>query len=266
MKGAVFRAMLIVGGLLAAVPAALADEADKADEAVKTPEGDLLSAMVEDDSDAFFAALEDGADPNFVGKEGWTMLMRASHLNNPVDSIKHLVAAGAKINKRKKDGGSAILYAAEWGKVGAVKALLVEGANVNFASKVKKDVAVGPQGQKATSGGNTALHAATWSGNAEMVRVLVEGGADITLKNADGETARVVAVKNGLTELVNVIDPTDEVRDEDLTGCEKYLLHSMLLHTIARISLPASGSNVCTHIDRATYAYSHPCFCTRLWA
>ena len=221
MKGTALLAGLALPlALLATFPAAgLADEADEVD---TSPEGELLRAMIDADSDAFLAALEEGADPNFVGKEGWTMLMRASHLDNPVDSIAQLVAAGAKVNKRKKDGGAAILYAAEWGKLDAVKALLKEGANPNFASTVKKDVAVGPQGQKATSGGNTALHAATWSGNAAMVEVLVEGGADITHKNADGETPRDVAVKNGLTELIKVIDPTDTVRDEDLTGCEKY--------------------------------------------
>ena len=55
-----------------------------------------------------------------------------------------------------------------------------------------------------------------------MVQLLVESGADITVVNADGLTPRAVLVKNGLTDLVTVLDPNDEVRPEDLTGCEQY--------------------------------------------
>lgn len=205
--------VLVVGALCMGLAAA--------DEAETSPEDDLLDAILDSDDEKLAAALDDGADPNFVGKEGWTMLMRAVHKGSP-STIKALVDAGAKVNKRKREGGAAILYAAEWGKLDAVKALVEAGADPNTPSIVKTDVAVGPQGQKATSGGNTALHAACWSGNADMVRLLVESGADTAVVNADGLTPRAVLVKNGLTDLITVLDPTDEIRPEDLTGCEQY--------------------------------------------
>lgn len=221
-----------------------------ADEEDSSPEDILLDAILDGDDEKLAAALDDGADPNFVGKEGWTMLMRAVHRGTP-SAIKALVDAGAKVNKRKREGGAAILYAAEWGKIDAVKALLEAGAEPNTPSIVKTDVAVGPQGQKATSGGNTALHAACWSGNADMVRLLVDSGADIGVINADGLTPRAVLVKNGLTELITVLDPTDEVRPDDLTGCEQYDSCDTCTEGGCAwcMSMPRTGKPACT-LDR----------------
>lgn len=218
-----------------------------ADEEESSPEDILLDAILDGDDEKLNAALDDGADPNFVGKEGWTMLMRAVHRGTPT-SIKALVDAGAKVNKRKREGGAAILYAAEWGKIDAVKALLEAGADPDTASIVKTDVPVGPQGQKATSGGNTALHAACWSGNADMVRLLVEAGANIGVINADGLTPRAVLVKHGLTDLIKVLDPTDEVRAEDLTGCEQYDSCATCTEGGCAwcMSMPRTGKPACT--------------------
>jgi ankyrin repeat protein len=55
----------------------------------------------------------------------------------------------------------------------AVKVLIEAGANVN---------AVTPKGE-------SALHLAAFAGKPEIVRALVEGGADLYLKNGDGKTA-----------------------------------------------------------------------------
>ncbi len=63
--------------------------------------------------------------------------------------------------------------------VDAVKLLLEAGANPN---------ALTPKGE-------SALHLAATSGKLAIVRVLAEGGADLSLKNADGKTALQVVEK-----------------------------------------------------------------------
>jgi hypothetical protein len=57
--------------------------------------------------------------------------------------------------------------------VDAVNLLIEAGANVD---------AVTPKGE-------SALHLAAFAGKPEIVRALVEGGADLSLKNGDGKTA-----------------------------------------------------------------------------
>ena len=47
------------------------------------------------------------------------------------------------------------------------------GINVNVQNKI----------------GDTALHSAAWKGSPEIVDMLIQFGADRTLKNADGKTA-----------------------------------------------------------------------------
>eukprot|EP01046_Picozoa_sp_COSAG06_P002469 COSAG06_NODE_88_length_24864_cov_7.159368_6_plen_281_part_00 len=238
-------ALLLVALAAVGVGLATADEEDD-----KSPEDILLDAILDGDDDKLAEALDEGADPNHVGAQGWTMLMRAAHMNRP-SIIKALVDAGAKPNKRKKEGGAAILYAAEWGKLEAVRTLVENGANPDAASAVKANVQEGPQGQKQTSGGNTALHAACWSGNSDMVRLLVELGADITVVNADGQTPRDVLVKNGLTDLIQVLDPTDDVKPTDLTGCEQYDSCSACTDGGCAwcLSMPRTGKPACT-LDR----------------
>lgn len=243
MKG--LQLTVLVGALCvgaSCVGLAAADEDED-----NSPEDILLDAIIDGDEEKLAEALDDGADPNFVGKEGWTMLMRAVHKGTP-QIIKALVDAGAKVNKRKREGGAAILYGAEWGKLDAVRALVEAGADPNLPSNVKTDVAVGPEGQKATSGGNTALHAACWSGHAAMIQTLTELGADITVVNADGLTPRAVLVKHGLTDLITVLDPTDEVRSEDLTGCEEFDSCSTCTEAGCAwcMSMPRTGKPACT--------------------
>jgi ankyrin repeat protein len=55
------------------------------------------------------------------------------------------------------------------------------------------------------NGGATALHFAAINNNAEMVRWLIENGADISQRNNEGQTALDVAVRNKNTEMVLAI-------------------------------------------------------------
>ena len=72
--------------------------------------------------------------------------------------------AGADPNTKMPEGDTALMTAARTGKLAAVKALIVRGANVNAVENWK---------------GQTALMWAAAANNAEVVQALVEAGADI---------------------------------------------------------------------------------------
>ena len=46
-------------------------------------------------------------------------------------------------------------------------------------------------------GGSTPLHAAAQNGDEEMIRILLYGGADLTLTSNDGKTALDLAMEGG---------------------------------------------------------------------
>ena len=54
-----------------------------------------------------------------------------------------------------------------------------------------------------------ALMSAAWEGHAAVVKVLLEKGADASLKNARAETARSLAVAAGRAEVVRLLSGTN---------------------------------------------------------
>ena len=240
------RALFALALALACAGGSLADEDDE-EEARDPVMERLLDKVFEGDVEGVQAALDDGADPDAVGEpEGWSVLMRAVHKSTP-EVIKLLVESGAQVNRLKKGGGSALLYAAEWGKLAAASALLEAGADPNAKSNVK-EASVGPTGQRGTSGGNCPIHAATWSGNVEMVKLLLEHGADPKKANEDGKTPRSIAVDNGILRMIKVLDPNDEPRPEDKTGCEDY--HDCASCTGAEVPEGHRGCSWCMAMPR----------------
>ena len=60
---------------------------------------------------------------------------------------------------------------------------------------------------------NTPLHSAVWSGNLSVIKLLVERGADIRLKNVDGQTASDVAWSMGYKEMADWLDSRAESKE-----------------------------------------------------
>jgi ankyrin repeat protein len=71
-------------------------------------------------------------------------------------------------------GYSPLIYASRAGQTEAVKLLLRRGANVNRQTREMQ---------------STALHRAAYAGHADVVRVLLEAGADTSIRDCDGLTA-----------------------------------------------------------------------------
>ena len=132
--------------------------------------------------------LEDGgADPNEdLQTMRYRPLAKAAMANN-VETTELLIRHGANINE-----SGALLVAAQKGHAETVKCLikhkLVNGgerAHVNLDLHLWRDTMLymGPKEEE------TALHKAVKGGHENVVRLLVENGADVTLKDMNSQTA-----------------------------------------------------------------------------
>lgn len=175
--------------------------------------------------------VDHGADVNAVSKQGRTALFLAALSDHSADIVRLLIAKGA--NTKAVDGlGMTTLIAAAWGNdtetvrllmdaadvnarsasqgaiaqiaetallgatfnsnLAAVKLLLAKGANVNLASSRDKlfQVKNGP----ILLGGFSPLLVAATSGPAELVKALLDAGADVNAKDVRGMTPLMLAV------------------------------------------------------------------------
>lgn len=133
-----------------------------------------------------------GADVNLQDQKKRTPLILAAH-NGHTSVVEFLVNKGADVNTRDSGGRTALMYAAKRSFNETAAFLLKNGAEVNVQSK-KKDI--------------TALMLAAVSDNVELVRMLLEHGADASLTDTFGRSAKLLAQKKGNSAVVDLLpDP-----------------------------------------------------------
>lgn len=120
--------------------------------------------------------LSRGADPNIADDVGQTALMHAARPPFDVEQFRLLVDAGADVNASRKDGFTGLHCACSGWEVDAAKEWLRAGANVNARSEE----------------GATPLMVGARC--AEIVRLLIESGADVNAVDDDGHSALAYAV------------------------------------------------------------------------
>lgn len=102
----------------------------------------LMRAAQRGNAEMVKALLAAGADPNAQDKRGWTALMGACVSRNTPDTAiaQALIDAGTQLELKNEHGFTALSYAAQSGKLEHVKCLLAAGAELNSRDKQGRNV------------------------------------------------------------------------------------------------------------------------------
>ncbi|MBN2269645.1 MAG: ankyrin repeat domain-containing protein [Sedimentisphaerales bacterium] len=147
------------------------------DHANNTP---LLDALQWGQEDAAEILISRGADVNATDNTGWTPVILAA-CGGRLGVLKTLVQRGANLNAIRRDW-NALNYACHHGKEEAARFLLDCGMDVN--------------GAKQRTRLPYPLFSAIFMGHLSIVKLLLERGADASLKNDRGNTAFSLAHGN----------------------------------------------------------------------
>ena len=142
-----------------------------------------------DDRDAVQFLIAAGAHVNTSDDEGVTPLSLAC-LNGSAPVVAVLLKAGANPNLAKLNGETPLMTGSLTGNVEVVKLLLAHSANVNA--------------QEATRG-QTALMWAVAKNHPDVVRALIDGGADVKARSKNRFTALLFAAQQGNLESVRML-------------------------------------------------------------
>lgn len=131
--------------------------------------------------------------------------------------VRAALAAGARIDIAAKGGWEALMYAVNRGDPAIVQLLIKRGANPNRREDMLGSRSVEPcaaddsRGVVSTDGRTPLMTAAVW-GYTEIVRVLLEAGADPLLHDAEGKTARDWAEWANKPETAALLREAEEAR------------------------------------------------------
>jgi len=151
-----------------------------------------------------------GADVNAQSKHG-TALIKAWQ-EGYTEIAKLLIEEGADVNAQDSSGCTALMWASREGYADIVKLLIEEGADVNVMTiiEVRSTSYQSFSGGMIyrdcePTGGYTALICASEYGHTEIVKLLIEAGADVNARQWDDATALTYASREGHTEIVNLL-------------------------------------------------------------
>lgn len=163
--------------------------------------GDILSNVATDDDFEWAKiCLSHGANPNKnLYEEHKTILAAVAELAS-VEMAALLVENGAHVK-----GSGAIVMAAEEGKLKMVEILLENGADIDEIGIEH------PTDERYREDMGSALHRAVNGGHRDVVRFLIEKGADVGLKDLLGRTPMDLALARNKEELVEMLKGADAV-------------------------------------------------------
>jgi ankyrin repeat protein len=159
--------------------------------------------------------LEKGADVNKAAKRGISPLWIASQEGH-TNIVKVLLEAGADINKARNDGSTPLLVACFSNHIEVVKELIKKGADVN-----KSNIA------------QTPLTLSVLMGHIEIVKLLLDNGANINKPTSNGKTARDLALQEGYTDIVKLLDKTSVVKQLNVLNTSSRIIPAPAMVEIA---------------------------------
>lgn len=146
------------------------------------------------------------------------------------ERVTELLNDGAAVDETQLDGATALLWAVQWDDVNIAKALLDADANPSIANRT----------------GASPLQLASINGNAVMLKLLLEHGADANQKlSTTGDTSLMMAARTGVPEAIRVLlDAGAEVNAvESWSGTTALMWAATEGHTEAVKLLLAAGAD-----------------------
>jgi ankyrin repeat protein len=131
--------------------------------------------------------LKAGADANAADADGVPALMTAT-LFASADMVDMLLARGADPNRTGPGGATALMWAAA--DLDKVRRLLDHSANVNARSETDR---------------TALLVAASYPGTVNVLRLLLDRGADLRAQDRGGSTALSLATRSGSVDVVQFL-------------------------------------------------------------
>jgi ankyrin repeat protein len=118
--------------------------------------------------------------PTVVSKEGETVLHSLVRKPKQSENINYFLAKGVDVNKADSEGNTALMNAAGGRDTEALELILPKVKNIN-AVNIK---------------GESALTAAIKNGSADVASLLIKNGADVNVKDKDGNTLAYYLVQS----------------------------------------------------------------------
>ena len=154
----------------------------------------FMEAALNGQEDVISKAIAQKLDVNVRGPEERTAIMLAA-FNGHSKVVNMLAEAKAQVDAKDSTGRTALMYASTGKDTATVKNLLHHGAGINEADGVENF---------------TPLMWAAAEGNMEVVKILLSAGADVNMKDIDGDTAGSFAGKNGHAEIAAMLKQAEE--------------------------------------------------------
>lgn len=207
--------------------------------AARAGDAGQVSALLDDDPSLANVANDAGETPLIVAiyagaRDVVSMLLARGAAANLFESAAMgeaptiqamLTANPALVNSYSYDGWTALHLAAHFGQTEAARALMEHGADIALRSRNPLDnmplhAAVaggehvelvqlllhhGADPNATQHGGYTPLHETAQNGFFTVTRLLLESGADASIRTSDGKTARQLAEEQGHTELAALL-------------------------------------------------------------
>ncbi|KAI8649883.1 Helo-like-N domain-containing protein [Fusarium sp. Ph1] len=153
-----------------------------------------LTARVMNDAEMIKLLLELGADPNHVLRtSNREIVLIGVCANHFLGVARELLKAGANPNHASNDGRNAMYWALYCGNVELFKLLVQNGGDVNY--RWQHDEC-------------TLIMMAAERGNMDILRVLMDAGADVGGQNKNGETALGLAQQKNKKQAVELLQKT----------------------------------------------------------
>ena len=186
---------------------------------------DMLAAAAAGHVDTVKDLVQRGLDVNTTDPQGNNLLAIAARGGN-LGLVNFLLAHRASEHHRNQFGEAALHLATFAGHDDIVERLLRAGADVNSegwsplhyaafnGNKIlaKRLLAAGALIDARAPNRWTALMIAAKGGHVDIVQLLAQAGANQLLTDADGKTARIIALENGSDLIDDYLTPAQELR------------------------------------------------------